>query len=172
MPAMTSLRTLALATLLVALPAITSAQTPHPLSPADTAAIDTTLAAFGDTLTVTDFDTFATLFTDDADFVNIVGMHWHGRAQIVKAHRIVFTTRYHGNPQHFIEKTEAALAPNLALVVGTIKMDDYTAQDGKRMTNNLFRMTLVMEKHDGKWLIRSAQNTIIDTEAAKHDPGY
>jgi hypothetical protein len=50
-------------------------------------------------------------------------------------------------------------------------MDDYTAQDGKAMTNNLFRMTLVMKKVGERWLIRSAENTAIDTVAAAHDPG-
>ena len=169
--AMRNLRLFAAAILLSGLSLTTLAQAPGKLSSADEAGIDATLTAFGTTLTATDFDTFATLFTDDADFVNIVGMHWHGKAQIVKAHRIVFTTRYHGNPQHIVDRSEAMLAPNLALVVATIKMDDYTAQDGKRMTDNLFRMTLVMQKQGGKWLIRSAENTVIDTAAALHDPG-
>jgi uncharacterized protein (TIGR02246 family) len=148
-----------------------NAQSADVVSMADQQGIQTTLDAFGSTLTKMDFDAFRTLFTDDADFVNIVGMHWHGRAQIEKAHRVVFTTRYKGVPQHMIEKTEATLAPGLVLVVGTIKMDDYTAQDGKAMTNNLFRMTLVMQKVGERWLIRSAQNTVIDTVAAPHDPG-
>ncbi len=147
------------------------AQTVSAVSAADRQGIETTLDAFGSTLTKMDFDAFSTVFTDDADFVNIVGMHWHGKAQIVKAHRVVFTTRYKGVPQHMIEKTEATLAPGLVLVVGTIKMDDYTAQDGKAMTNNLFRMTLVMKKVGERWLIRSAENTAIDTVAAPHDPG-
>jgi len=147
------------------------AQTASAVLAADQQGIQTTLDAFGSTLTKMDFDAFSKLFTDDADFVNIVGMHWSGNAQIVKAHRVVFTTRYKGVPQHIIEKTEATLAPGLVLVVGTIKMDDYTAQDGKAMTNNLFRMTLVMKKVGERWLIRSAENTAIDTVAAPHDPG-
>jgi uncharacterized protein (TIGR02246 family) len=147
------------------------AETAGAVSTADQQGIQTTLDAFGSTLTKMDFDAFSTLFTDDADFVNIVGMHWHGKAQIVKAHRVVFTTRYKGVPQRIIEKSEATLAPGLVLVVGTIKMDDYTAQDGKAMTNNLFRMTLVMKKVGERWLIRSAENTVIDTVAAPHDPG-
>ncbi len=147
------------------------AQTPATPSASDQEGIDKTLTAFGATLTAKDFDNFATLFTDDADFVNIVGMHWHGKAQIVKAHRVVFTTRYNGNPQHIVEKSEALLTPNIALVVAKIQMDDYTARDGKRMTDNFFRMTLVLEKQNGAWLIRSAENTVIDLMAAPHDPG-
>jgi hypothetical protein len=65
----------------------------------------------------------------------------------------------------------APLAPGLVLVVATIKMDDDTARDGKRMTNNLFRMTLVMKKVGERWLIRSAENTAIDAAAAPQDPG-
>jgi uncharacterized protein (TIGR02246 family) len=151
--------------------AVSGAQMSSAVSAADQQGIKTTLDAFGTTLTKMDFDALAHVFTDDVDFVNIVGMHWAGKAQIVKAHRIVFTTRYKATPQHFIEKSEATLAPGLVLVVGKILMDDYTAQDGKLMTNNQFRMTLVMKKVGERWLIRSAENTIVDTVAAPHDPG-
>ena len=147
------------------------AQTASAVSAADRQGIQTTLDSFGSTLTKMDFDAFGKLFTDDADFVNIVGMHWSGKAQIVKAHRVVFTTRYKGVPQHIAESTYGSLAPGLVLVTSTIKMDDYTAQDGKRMTDNVFRMTWVMEKKAGGWLIRSAANVPINIEAAAHDPG-
>ena len=140
-------------------------------SASDQKGIDATLAAFGSTLTAKDFDTFAKLFTDDADFVNIVGMHWHGKAQIVKAHRVVFTTRYNGNPQHTVEKTEALLAPDVVLVVAKLQMDDYIDRNGKPMKDNFFRMTMVLQKQHGTWLIRSAENTVIDQMAAPHDPG-
>jgi uncharacterized protein (TIGR02246 family) len=168
---MKSLRAVVVMAALVGSAAVGLAQTSSAVSAADQEGIQTTLDAFGSTLTKMDFDTFGTLFTDDADFVNVVGMHWAGKAQIVKAHRIVFTTRYRGTPQHFLEKSEATLAPGLVLVVGTIKMDDYTAQDGKAMTDNQFRMTLVMKKVGERWLIRSAENTVIDLVAAPHDPG-
>ena len=168
---MKTLRLLALAVPFLAGPLALSAQPAAPLSAADRQGIDATLEGFGSTLAAMDFDAFARLLTADADWVNIVGMHWHGREQIVKGHRVVFTTRYHGQAQHITEKTEAALAPGVVLVIETIKMDDYTTPEGKPMTNNFFRMTLVLEKHDGKWLIRSGENTVIDLEAAKHDPG-
>jgi uncharacterized protein (TIGR02246 family) len=147
------------------------AQLPSTLSAADQGGIDATLSAFGESLTAKDFARFGSLFTDDCDFVNIVGMHWSGRAQVVKAHSIVFTQRYNGIQQHILDKSEAVLAPGIVLINSTIKMDDYTAQDGKQMKDNLFRMTWVMEKQNGKWLIRSAHNTVIDIEAGKHDPG-
>jgi uncharacterized protein (TIGR02246 family) len=168
---MKTLRLLGVVVLMVGLASVSGAQGPNAVSAADQEGIQKTLDAFGTTLTKMDFDAFGTLFTDDADFVNVVGMHWAGKAQIVKAHRIVFTTRYKATPQHFIEKSEATLAPGLVLVVGKILMDDYTAQDGKLMTNNQFRMTLVMKKVGERWLIRSAENTIVDTVAAPHDPG-
>jgi len=168
---MKSLRAVVVMAALVGSAAVGLAQTSSAVSAADQEGIQTTLDAFGSTLTKMDFDAFGTLFTDDADFVNVVGMHWAGKAQIVKAHRVVFTTRYRGTPQHFIEKSEATLAPGLVLVVGKIKMDDYTAQDGKAMTNNQFLMTLVMKKVGERWLIRSAENTPIDLVAAPHDPG-
>jgi uncharacterized protein (TIGR02246 family) len=156
---------------MVGLAAVSGAQGPSSVSAADQEGIKATLDMFGSTLTKMDFEALANVFTDDVDFVNIVGMHWVGKAQTVKAHRSVFTTRYRGVPQHFVDPSFATLAPGLVLVVSKITMDDYTAQDGKLMTNNQFRMTLVMKKVGGKWLIRSAENTVIDTRAAAHDPG-
>ena len=167
---MKTLRLLTFAATL-AVPLGLAAQKSAVLSDSDQKGIDVTLTAFGSTLTAKDFDTFATLFTDDADFVNIVGHHWHGKAQVVKAHRIVFTTRYNGNPQHIVEKSEDLLAPGIALIVAKIQMDDYVDRSGKPMKDNLFRMTLVLEKQHGTWLIRSAENTVIDPMAAAHDPG-
>ena len=140
------------------------------LSHADSAAIEATIDTSDDALTAMDFAKFGTTLTDDIDFVNVVGMHWVGKAQVVKAHSVIFTTRYHGFPLHVVDRSESMLAPNLALVVATLKMDDYTAQDGKRMINNLSRMTYVLEKQNGTWLIRSAHNTTIDPVAAQHDP--
>ena len=49
------------------------------------------------------------LFTDDAHWVNIVGMHWQGKAAIIKAHSVFHRTifqktelnfRRHGNSRN------------------------------------------------------------------------
>ena len=164
-------RIVLLVSALALVPSAVRAQAMSPVSSGDKQGIDRTLNSIGQSLTDMDFDKFSTFFTDDADWVNIVGMHWTGRAQIVKAHRVVFTTRYHGFPQHIVDESVTLLTPTVALAITTIKMDDYTAQDGKRMTNNLSRLTWVLEKHNGTWLVRSGQNTTIDPQAAIHDPG-
>ena len=88
----------------------------------------------------------------------------------MKGHSVIFTTRYRGVPMHVVERTIAPLSEDTVLVLSTVKMDDYTAQDGKRMTDNLFRLTWVLKKQEGKWLIRFGQNTVIDQEAARHNP--
>ncbi len=54
--------------------------TPSSVTADDDQGIQTTLDAVGATLARMDFDAFGGLFTDDADFVNIVGMHWSVRA--------------------------------------------------------------------------------------------
>ncbi len=165
-----SLHMLGLCAGLLASPLIACAQQAAPATSADVKAIDATLQQVGNSLTRMDFDTFATLFTDDADFVNVVGMHWKGKAQVVEAHRVIFTTRYHGFPQHIVDEQVEIIAPDVALAVTTVKMDDYTAQDGRRMVNNVSRLTWVLIRHDGEWLVRSGHNTTVDHEAAKHDP--
>lgn len=93
------------------------------VSPADEQAIDATMAKAHDALTAMDFNAFAATLTDDVDWVNVIGMHWVGKPQVVKGHTITFTTR-----------ADAQLALGVVMVRAILGMDDSTAQDGKRQS--------------------------------------
>jgi ketosteroid isomerase-like protein len=41
-----------------------------------------------------DMNAFADLFTDDAEWVNVVGMVWRGKAEIKKAHQVMHETYF------------------------------------------------------------------------------
>jgi uncharacterized protein (TIGR02246 family) len=70
-----------------------------------------------------------------------------------------------------VERQPGEVAPGVALVTDTMQIGDYTTPSGQRMTGVEDRMTWIVVKREGKWLIRSAHNTTIDPMAAKHDPG-
>jgi uncharacterized protein (TIGR02246 family) len=141
------------------------------LSPADQQAISASISSVGHALATQDFDAFAAHLTDDCDWVNVVGMHWQGKPQTVKAHRVFFSTMFKGVKMEEIYGTPSEVAPGVALVTSTIKVGDYTTPSGNRMTGVEDRMTYILVQRDGKWLIRSAHNTTIDPVAAQHDPG-
>jgi ketosteroid isomerase-like protein len=60
-----------------------------------------------------DLDAMFALFTDDAHWVNIVGMHWRGKAEVERAHRVFFDVMFKGVPQS-LEEIESVV-PLLAL---------------------------------------------------------
>ena len=41
------------------------------------------------------------LATDDVHWVNVVGMHWRGKAEVQKAHQVYFDLRPSLNPGNF-----------------------------------------------------------------------
>ncbi len=118
-----------------------------------------------------DMAEFGSTLTADCDWVNIVGMHWHGKAQVVMAHKRLLETRYKGVNIHDLGHEEAEIAPGVALVIWKSLVDDFTTPQGERVTAMKTMGTVVMVKEQGKWLIRSGQNSTIDAAAAAHDPG-
>ncbi len=140
------------------------------LSSADHSAIQAVLTGFNDAWNRHDMDAFASFLADDCEWINVVGMHWNGKGQVVKAHRAFHATMFKDVSIHTLESEIGWVAPGVALAVVTSKADDYTTPSGQRMTNILDRLSLVLVKRDGRWLIRAGHNTTIDQAAARHDP--
>ena len=60
----------------------------------DQEALRDVVAAFEDPWNRHDMETFAKLFTEDADFVNVVGLWWKGRPEIKQAHEDSHATMF------------------------------------------------------------------------------
>lgn len=58
----------------------------------DQEAVRDVVAAFGDSWNRHDMEAFAQLFTEDADFVNVIGLWWKGRPEIKQAHEASHAT--------------------------------------------------------------------------------
>lgn len=118
-----------------------------------------------------DMGLYATLLTDDCQWVNVVGMHWNGKASVVKAHVAFHKTIF----KDVDYVTESAcireLAPNVAIAVLTVRMQAYTTPDGHKVPEGQTRLTLTVRETKGAWLIAQAQNTPIDKIAVQFDPG-
>ena len=118
-----------------------------------------------------DMDAYASFLTEDCRWVNVVGMFWNGKPSVVKAHAAFHATMFKDVSYVNEEANLSIIAPNVATAIVTIKMGAYKTPDGHAVPPRQTRLTIVVVERAGRWLIASAQNTPIDAEAAKFDPG-
>lgn len=106
-----------------------------------------------------DMQAMATLLTDDADFVNVAGLHWKGKMQIEREH----AERHRTNLKNSISVTRnidiQLLSARFSLVHVDWGMSGDTDFDGKPRNPREGVFTWLMEKKNSSWLIRAAQNT-------------
>jgi uncharacterized protein (TIGR02246 family) len=143
---------------------------PQMISPTDRDAVEKTLDGFTHVWNRHDMDAMAELVTGDCDWVNVVGMHWKGKAAVLKAHKAFHGGMFRDVSLHEIDRQIAEIAPGVALAIATSRLDDYLTPDGRRIVDPRARTTWVLTKQEDRWLVRSAHNTTVDPVAAKYDP--
>jgi uncharacterized protein (TIGR02246 family) len=117
-----------------------------------------------------DMNTFMDLFTDDAEWVNVVGHIWRGKATIKKVHKAVHETNFKNREIRFVNMTVRFIRPDVAVSIVTWNLDGFDAPDGRRFEKGDNVATLVFAKENGKWLIASGENVTVDPIAAALDP--
>lgn len=118
-----------------------------------------------------DMDGMTALYTDDVHWVNIVGMHWRGKAEVDKAHRIFFEIMFKGVPMALKEiESITELPGGAAVAVIRWSVGAFTTPAGVRVPPSRDRMTLVLVRENGKLLIKHGANIQIDELAQKSDP--
>lgn len=136
------------------------------------AAIRELLAAQAESWNAHDARAWAVPFTDDADFVNIMGTLFSGRAQIEQRHAELFRGIFSKSRVTVTTRKVASLGATAALAETVHELRDYerlppgirpTDADGTLRTR--LKYVLVLTR-DG-WRIRSAQNTAIVPTAAR-----
>ena len=110
------------------------------------------------------------IFREDAQFINVVGMHWRGRADIIAAHAAFHATIF----KDVGMKTDAIalrpLGPDTAIAVVTQTQDTFTTPSGEVVKKHQNKLSYVFTKTGGDWRIAHGQNVRIDAEATQHDP--
>jgi uncharacterized protein (TIGR02246 family) len=140
------------------------------LSKADETAIRTIVMAVPEALNHKDMKTYADLFADDADWINVVGMHWRGKAAVVKAHEVYLKTVFRDGGMSTGDLDIRAVTPDVAIVVVTELDSAGILPDGGKAPPGSGRLTYVLVKRDGKWKITHGHNTTIDPGAQRFDP--
>jgi uncharacterized protein (TIGR02246 family) len=118
-----------------------------------------------------DLDTMFSLFTPDAHWVNVVGMHWQGRDAVEHAHRVYFDIMFRGVKQRLVEIESVTPLPGCgAVVVARLAIDAFQQPNGVVKPTSEDRKTLVLVPRDGGLAIIHGANIEIVAEAQQHDP--
>ena len=84
-----------------------------------------------------DMDLYAAQFADDADFVNVLGMHWHGRPEIAARHAEVHRTIFRNSKLRVLDHSVRPLAPDIVLALITWEMTGHETPPGVLFTNHV-----------------------------------
>ncbi|WP_051878842.1 SgcJ/EcaC family oxidoreductase [Chryseobacterium sp. FH1] len=122
-----------------------------------------------------EFKNMDSYMTDDVEWVNIVGMWWKGRAEVKAAHQGNFGAFFKGVPFKQKSLKTRFLTKDVAVATLISSVGEFFPPDGIDHGNNKMPasddiLTLVFVKQNGKWLIASGQNTVVDTRAANNNP--
>jgi uncharacterized protein (TIGR02246 family) len=138
-----------------------AAEPPIPDRAAEVAAVEGVGAALIDDWNRHDMNSFGGLFTDDAQFVNVIGLWWHSRAEIQKEHEALHATRMRTSHLVATERVVHLLRPGVAVILQRWQLTGDTGIDGVPLPMRQGIMSLVTVKEGGHWQIASAQNTDI-----------
>lgn len=109
-----------------------------------------------------DMNALADLYTSDADFVNVIGLWWHGRDEIRAEHVKLHEGRMKQTTVTSEPPVVRFLSPDVALVHAKWELRGDAGAPGWKI-GDVRRgiLTHVMVRRNGKWRIASTQNTDI-----------
>lgn len=113
---------------------------------------------------------FASLFAEDAEFVDVLGRYHRGRSVIEAGHRQIFDTIYKGSRVHYDIVSLRPLRPDVAVLflharlqshlpAHAIAAPDRDARTGDQLHESTARPTMVLVKENDRWQIAAFQNT-------------
>ena len=110
------------------------------------------------------------LFTDDAEWISVVGMHWRGKLDIVKAHEVYHRLLFPKTDIKFNNIAVRSIAPNVAVAVIDEDFDASRLPEGGTRPASKDILSFVLVKRNGKRKVVHGHNTIVLPEAQPYDP--
>ncbi|WP_227447598.1 SgcJ/EcaC family oxidoreductase [Cognatishimia sp. F0-27] len=104
-------------------------------------------------------DAIAALFTEDADFVNVTGLWWHGRAAIAKPHDYALKSFFARSELRPGRSETRRLAETVAVQRCRFRLDGQRTPDGQEAGPRHTILTFVLVRQADGWRAASAQNT-------------
>jgi uncharacterized protein (TIGR02246 family) len=114
---------------------------------------------------VGDSSSWSSPFSEDADFINILGQVFHGRETITQGHANIFGGPFKGTHTTITMRQFRQITPDVVLVEALYEVTGFKSlppgisatEAGVLKT----RMKYVLMKHEESWQIVAAQNTAI-----------
>ncbi|MEX0723117.1 MAG: SgcJ/EcaC family oxidoreductase [Gracilimonas sp.] len=109
-----------------------------------------------------DADMLASLFIEDAEFVNVVGLWWHSREDIKKAHAYGFENIFNDSDLVLRDTSVKYLSKEIAVVHARMRLKNQSPKGEVKtpsLRQNIF--SFVVQKFEDSWLCVSAHNTDI-----------
>lgn len=124
-----------------------------------------------DTWNACDIEAMFATADEDLHWVNVVGMHWQGRAAARHAHEVFFALMFRGVPLRLEAVEHSAVLPGgLRLIVARWALGAYRTPAGEPRPASQNRMTLLALPGPGGLRLRHVANIEVDPRAAPHDP--
>ncbi|MYM90823.1 SgcJ/EcaC family oxidoreductase [Rugamonas sp. FT82W] len=147
---------------LALLAALTTGPSPAQAAPSDDElAIQQAESRWQDAWNRHDMDALSSLFTDDADFVQVNGRRWVGPAEIKKNHALVHEMMFKDSVWTNLKLDVRFLKPDVAIAHQTWGLRGDRNPDGTPRTPREGLFTQVFVKRGDRWLISAAHNTNI-----------
>lgn len=117
-----------------------------------------------------DMNEMATLLTEDAEWINVVGMWWRGRADVRQAHVVYHDTVFKETPYHAQAVTVRFVTPDAAIASVKWKKGSFVAPNGVTYPEAEDMMSMLWVRQTGNWLIALGHNTTIDPNVQQFNP--
>ncbi|WP_372706816.1 SgcJ/EcaC family oxidoreductase [Brevundimonas sp.] len=139
--------------------------------PDDAAAVRALLDQHAAGWAVGDVDAMFAMATDDVHWINIVGMHWQGKAEVIQAYRFFLATMLKGVPLT-LEAVESVtpVGDDVLVVVSRWLVGAFSPPDGSRIPAASDRLTMVLRRTPEGLKLAHGANVQIDAAAAPFDP--
>ncbi len=104
----------------------------------------------------------ASIFDEDAEFINVTGLWWHDRASIFEAHDYGLKVIFKDSELSLRKSKVKYLSDTIAVVNARVHLERQTSTKDKEAQARNTIFTFVVHKNDeGNWSCASAQNTDI-----------
>lgn len=122
--------------------------------------VDTVVSAVVEAWNRHDMKAYSAQFTEDADFVNVVGMHFRGRPQIEAVHVDLHRSIFKNSILRAVSTTVRPVNDQVALAHIAWEMTGAEGLPGWNVPElRKGMMSLVLVLSGDRWLITAAQNT-------------
>lgn len=133
--------------------------------------VKTVVQALTDSWNRHDMPAYAARFTEDADFVNVLGMHMKGRAAIEAQHVAIHRTIFRNSTLRTLECSVRLLSPSVALAHVHWEMTGHEPVAGWNADIRKGVLTAALVQQNGRWLVTALQNTdVVSVHLRQSEP--